>query len=303
MVDTATVTDCEFGSALPQGSLSYGTTAITFSLAPAVYRLCLTAPGDPSTIRYQSNDFPGGAAGSDLAFIAYDEGERTTSDLTLSIIGTSAAILNEAGADARVRAIQAVDDGLDRNVFRNDETTPLYPAPLAAGVLSDYASVSSPAFSDLKLVPIGGGDPEASISLAPLSSHAYTVVYAGDTTDGINATLMAEDTRPFVGQASARFIHAAGMHDTVEIFVRPPGTDLTNSIPNAGFSSAPGVSPRFPFVPGDYEITVRDILTKAVLAGPVPVTLEDGGVYGVMTLNNPADPATVTIQYIYDLAP
>jgi hypothetical protein len=114
---------------------------------------------------------------------------------------------------------------------------------------------------------------------------------------------MAEDTRSIVGQASLRFVHAAGMHDSLEIFVRAPGTDITDAIPNTGFSLAPAVTPRYSLVPGDYEITIRDAVTKALLAGPDPLPLADGGVYGVLILNDRADPAAVSLQYLYDLAP
>ena len=303
MVDAAQVTDCMLAGSTKRGGLSYGPTPLSFEQGPGTYRICLTAPGDPNTVLFESNDIPFTNAGADVAFIAFDDGGLRTTDLSLSAMDSSAIRLSQVGVDARVRVIQDVDDGLDRNVFRNDETTPLFAAPLPAGQLSDYVTVSSASPSDIKLVPLGGGDPEATLSIALTSGRNFTIIYAGDTTDGINAAAMAEDTRSIVGQASLRFVHAAGMHDSLEIFVRAPGTDITDAIPNTGFSLAPGVTPRYSLVPGDYEITIRDAVTKALLAGPDPLPLADGGVYGVLILNDRADPAAVSLQYLYDLAP
>ena len=43
-------------------------------------------------------------------------------------------------------------------------------------------------------------------------------------------------------------------------------------------------------------------MAAPTIAGPVPITLQDGGLYGIMLVNAP-DNQSVELRYIYDLAP
>ena len=152
-------------------------------------------------------------------------------------------------------------------------------------------------------MPVGGGDPEITVPISPPAGTFVTLVFAGNATDGVLAVPLSEDTRPLAHQATLRIIHAAGWHDAVEVFIREPGTDINQVNPTALFAVAPSATAKLPFPPGDYEITVRDFETEAVLAGPGTITLEEFGVYGIALLNDPLDPAAVTVDYFYDFAP
>ncbi len=55
--------------------------------------------------------------------------------------------------------------------------------------------------------------------------------------------------------------------------------------PNFTFEFAPNATPSVPITPGDWEMTIRDTETQAVLAGPVSVTFVGGGVYGFLFTN------------------
>jgi hypothetical protein len=300
VVDPDVVTGCEVAGISPLGQASYGPNVISFEVPTAgSIRLCLTAPGDSSTVFFESIDTPVGITGRDFSLIAYDSTGLTSSPVSVSIMETTAIRLNRTDVPPMIRVLQTVDDGLARDVFRDDEATPLFAAPVESGTLSDY--VDFPAgVSEIKLAPPGGGEPEASISIVASAGLLYTVIFAGDTTDGVTATLTADNARPIVGQATLQLIHAAGMHDAIEIFIRNPGDDITDAFPTSAFNSAPGLTTRFPFRPGDYEITIVDSETDAVLAGPNPITFQDEGVYALAVLNNPADPTTVLIDDFYD---
>lgn len=301
-VDTATVTGCDVAGATPQGSVSFGPTPLVFDLSPDTYRICLTAAGDPATVIFRSLDVQLAGTGEDVMLIAYDAGPQTAAQVALSALSTSSSRLFDAGTEAQLRVIHDIDDGLARDVYRNDEITPLFPAPLPVAELSPYVSLSAGPNSIHLQIP-GAGDPDATVNFSNVPGAYYTLVFAGDTTNGIVPAVMLEDPRPIVGQATVRIIHAAGMHDQIDAFVLPPGTDISTVNPLASAAGAPGVTERYPFAPGAYEITIRDTNTLAILAGPEAVDLQAQGVYGILVLNDRVDPSRVVLSDIYNPAP
>lgn len=297
VVDVSTITDCQVAGTASRGSVDYGPAPVRFTLAPGTYRVCLTAPGDANTVLYQSSQFPIIGTGIDFTAIAHDTSSLGSNELTVSIMGSEGIVqLNQVGAVSELHVIQDVDDGLARDIFINEDTTPLFPAPLAAGALSDYVAVT-PGANNIHLVPVGAADPESTIPISAIGGRRYMIIYAGDTAAGILAGLLLEDHRPVVGQASIRVIHAAGMQDPLQFFVRLPGSGLTNAIPVAVFQGAPGATAKLAILPGDVEITVRNSETQAIVAGPELITLEEKDVYDIIITNNPLDPATVRLNY------
>jgi hypothetical protein len=87
--------------------------------------------------------------------------------------------------------------------------------------------------------------------------------------------------------------------DGVEFFIREPGTDLTNALPSFALT-APGISERAGFPLKEYEITIRDAATDAVLFGPQLFDLTIPGIYTLAAVDN-ADGATVDVVLLDDL--
>jgi hypothetical protein len=50
--------------------------------------------------------------------------------------------------------------------------------------------------------------------------------------------------------------------------------------------AAPSISQFAGLVPADLELTVRDADTSTIVAGPTPVTLAAGGLYGILALDS-----------------
>ena len=88
------------------------------------------------------------------------------------------------------------------------------------------------------------------------------------------------------------------MFDIIDIYFEIPGTDITTVNPLL-FLGVTDVTDRIRLAPNDYEITVVDAITQAVLAGPQILTVDDGGVYGVLLLNAVGG-STVDIQLFDD---
>ncbi len=59
---------------------------------------------------------------------------------------------------------------------------------------------------------------------------------------------------------------------------------------------------RIPLVPDNYDFWVRDPLAATVVAGPIDLSLADGGVYGILLADGPGD-GTVEIVYFDDFTP
>lgn len=288
------------GGVAPQGNLSFGPTPATILVAPQTLRLYLTPAGDPNTVLFESADLAV-AAGSDHFFVVHATGGQTPIDFAVSEITSTGLRIGRQGENALVRVVQGVDDRIARDVLLDTETmTPLFSAQPFGG-LSTYVPVSASVQHTLKLTPVGTpGTEEATIDFTPLPGRYYTALFAGDTTDGITGRMMIEDPRPIVGQSSLYFINEAGLFDLLLTYVLPPGGDINTAFPRAALPAPEYTVQRIALAPGNYEVTVQDSETDAVVAGPVPMTFAERGVYGVLMLNA-ADNVTVDLQHIYDI--
>lgn len=283
---------------LPAGSASYGPTPIVTELQPATYRLYLTPVGDPNTVLFESRDLDVGI-GTDNVLVVSDPGPRNSADLIVDIVSNAAVRVNEFGRDAEVRMLHDIDDAMPRDLLLDDNTTtPLFSAQ-PAGVLSAFAPVS-PDTHALNLTPVGTpGTIEREVELLSLSGRYYMALFAGNSVDGIQGIVFAEDARAITEQATVRFANVAGMFDALDIYLLEPGTDINTASPTLGFTEFPRVTARLAFRSDTYEMTIQDPETSAVVYGPATVTLANGGVYGFALLNG-AGGGTVDVQSFYD---
>lgn len=284
----------------PQGTTTFGSVAAEFEAAAGTSRLYLTPAGDPTAPFYESVDLTV-AAGANKTLVIFDPGEQSLAEVdVVDLIRQGAARFIQVGVDARFRTVMAVDDRIeDREIYLNDDTTPFIGSPLPFGEPTPSMPIPVDVLN-INLTPAGSpGTVESTTPLNTVAGLSYLTAFAGDTTEGINPTTLVEDTRPIVGQATVRVIHAAGLFDGVVVFIYETGTNTSLVAPNVDFIRAPAVSARLPFLPDDYEITIRDRSTNTLLADPIPVTLEDGGVYGLLLVNS-EDGSSVEVRYLYD---
>jgi hypothetical protein len=83
--------------------------------------------------------------------------------------------------------------------------------------------------------------------------------------------------------ARVQFINGAQLFGNVEFYVTEPGSSIADTGP-VTVTEAPAVSTFSNIPPADYELTVVDADTDAVLAGPIALTVEAGGFYSVLAL-------------------
>lgn len=287
-------------TATPRGTLSYGPNAVTAEFAPNAYRVVLTTAGDPADILFESAN-QAASAGQDRVLAVSDPGSGGTLSILVATVSSSRNRLGGIGEQSLLRVIQGVDDRLARDIYLDDTTTaPLFPAQ-PFGELSAYVDIEIDGHEIITTPLNNPGTEESRLPYFPIPGQLFTAVIAGDTVDGIATHVVNEDKRSIAGQATARVINAAGQFVVLNIYIEEPGSDVTTLSPLTQMF-APASSSRIPLLPGDYEITIEDPITSTTVAGPLAVTLDDGGVYGFLLINGP-DASTVDIELFDDFAP
>src|SRR5690606_2158893 len=105
------------------------------------------------------------------------------------------------------------------------------------------------------------------------------------------------DRRRVAGHSRVAFMNGATQYGQIEYFLVPPGSDISTSLSQIVLA-APGMTTRFVYAPGDYELYARQPHGNGP-AGPVPVTLEGGGIYSLLTANG-AVTGTVDVVFLED---
>jgi hypothetical protein len=268
-------------TAVPRGTISFASDALSFEVQPIPYRLYLTPAGDPSNVLFESSNQSYESVVANDFLVVSDPGELGLTDVFVSRVGTQ---IGQVGLRSSLRVIHGLGDRLDRDIYLDDTlSAPLFPAQ-PFGVVSEDIEVDSGSHSFI-VTPVGNpGTEELSFTYVAASGLRHTILVSERSDGTITGQVLAEDKRSIAGQGTLRVLDGAGLFEVVNVYVTTPGTDITAIGPNIQMLP-PGYSPRAAFPPGDYEITIEDEITKAILTGPTTVTLEDGGVYGILIVN------------------
>jgi hypothetical protein len=271
--------DTILSSATPKGTVAYeGST--TFEFTSGIYQVWLTGSGDPNDIVFESSA-QGPVAGEDQIFVVSDPGEQGTFDIVVSRIGSSAFRLGQEGQTSELRVVQVVADRQDRDIYLDETTgTPLF-AALPFGEISAYEEVPLGTHTAITTPAGNPGAEESTSTYFAGPGLRYLILVSGDTTDGIGQIFIAEDKRSISGQATVRLLNGAESFFVLHVYFAAPGADISELPPTIEILS-PDATNRVPLIPGDYEIWVRNPITDTVLAGPLAVTMADGGFYGIL---------------------
>ena len=285
---------------VPNATISYGPVSDSFEVAPGTPHMFITPANTPGTILFESADLnaPGGTG---LDYVVAENGDVGFSPLEVFNITGTAQRVFRADIGAELRVFQGIDDRTDRDVLINDSITPLV-SPAEFSVLSADEAISAGA-GTVNITPVAvPGTIEATEDYIAAQGRNYLAVVAGDTTNGVEIVVGIEDRRHIVDQGTLNIVNAAGLFDAVDFYLLPPGTDPTTAAPSLAAMTAPAFVNRIGVAPSDYEITVIDSTTSTVLAGPEPISIESGGLYGI-AFSNSAGGSTIDLSYFYDLAP
>jgi hypothetical protein len=281
----------------PNDSIGFREYTTPMDVAAGVYRLYFTAAQNPNDVLFESLDVDITAGSQSFVAIA-DAADLGTSDFIVTDIQSAPTRIVGVTENAALRVIQSVDDRLDRDVLLDGTAVPPLFATVPFGAVSDYAAIERGEHS-LSLTPAGNpGALETTKALNAIAGRSQFALFAGNSAEGIGFAFFVEDRRSIVGQATLRLINGAGLFDSILVYVAPAGSNLATTQPTIQLDVLT-FSGQLPFVPGEYEITALDVSTGTVLVGPQPVTLTDGGVYGVVFVNS-ADGNTADLVFFDD---
>jgi hypothetical protein len=279
------------------GALPKGTVEFLGHLAPATidagdYVITLTAAGDPTNVLLTSPTATL-SGGNSIPLVIADGADEGLAPLYLIGFGSSAII--DTGIGSAIRVINGATDRAARDLFVNDDfAAPLVPAA-PFGSVSEYADVA-PGQTSITLTPAGNPSAIELEQTVPLTAGGrYSLLVSGDS-GSLLAAPVVENQRRIVGQAVVRFMNTVNHYENVEIFLQPPGTDISTVLPNFVLPS-PSATDRALFPPGSYELTMR--ASSTVINGPQTVTLSENGNYAAVMFDN-ADGSTIDVVLLED---
>ncbi|HSM31120.1 MAG TPA: DUF4397 domain-containing protein [Woeseiaceae bacterium] len=262
-------------------------------------RVGVGTPGDPAFLLAFDSGTVTLPDGADLVIAAVPNTTRGESPVSLVLLDSSGSgeILND-GTPAALRAVHASSNTPAVDVFADGtalieglEFPNFEPADGFAEVPAGTYSVAvSPAGTGVAGAAIGPADIEFA---AGTSTDVIAVGRLGGTEgtiEELTVTLADDDPRQIPLFAKVRIIHASVTAasldpDTVDIYVTPPNTDISDEsvaptladvpyLANTGYLAVAG---------GTYDITVTVSGSRTPAIGPLEdVALEDGGVYTII---------------------
>jgi hypothetical protein len=285
--------------ATPRGSLAFLDQLAPLALANGDYELTITPAGDPNNVLFTSGTVAL-SAGLTNVFVITGENGQGTATLSVLMVQDSPALLYGTNATAAMRVINAAVDAQPRDFVVNDEfTTPLFSA-VPYGTVTSFATVPVSEALPIDVTPAGNpGALELTSTVATSPGQLYTLIFEGET-GALVHNVTNEDRRRIAHEAKVQIFDAAWQFTTATEYVLLP-PDTTDPTTVTAFKSliAPAAAGFDAVAPGDYELLLRETITNAVRAGPMPVTFAEGGLYTIVGLNGP-DTATTNVVFLDD---
>ncbi|QIR15563.1 DUF4397 domain-containing protein [Shewanella aestuarii] len=195
-------------------------------------------------------------------------------------------ILNDINSGADIRVVHAVADAPAVDVFLDEATTPAIDM-LEFGKIAGYVNVAEgqhtvtvAADADNSVVVIDKAPVELMLGMS------YSALAIGSLSDGmIEPLVLTEKTRRVATEAKLTVTHAAYSAPEVDIYLTATAdiSEATPALEDVPFKASSG---SLSVAPGTYTISVTVANTKDVAIGPLEVTLEAAGVYGVAAVDN-----------------
>lgn len=284
-------------AAAPKASLAFGESLPAQPLAAGDYEVTLTDAGNAASVLLITQPFTVEAAGTTALVIVDLAGSGTTPIGVLALGATATALLFDRDAPSALRASNTATDTAARDFALDGELgTPAFPA-VGFAAITEYRQVAG---GDHTLDVTAAGNPgaiELTQTLALARNGYYTVLVSGDA-GALVHVLVADDRRRLAEEAKLRLYNGSSQFASLDFFLVPPGSDVAGFFPLTTLG-AQGGSALSSVAPGDYDLVLRDSVSAAILAGPLPVTLAAGGLYGVLAVNGP-DAATARIELLDD---
>ena len=266
---------------------------------PGDYVLILTAPGDPTTIVFESASFTR-VTGERLTFMLSDPDPSITSPVGVDLINASGSSQRMADINSppQIRLLHAAfglqnfDGYLDENLANL-----VYPdvAFRSLTAFADAAEVLTP----LTLTAVGDTNTELfTVDIQQIVGSLRSIFIFG-TPDEILARPIINDARPLSTYPVARITHlSSNLAEGIDVYEVDPGTELTDEVFPKFASSILGLSTGFFATDeGMREFVLTLPGEKEAIATSVVLDLASGNVVDMVIVDT-ADPAVVELLVI-----
>jgi hypothetical protein len=283
----------------PVSTVPLGTLSFTEDLAPGPadagdYEFILTEAANPAAVVLRSTTFPL-SAGQSIQLTIVDGAAEGLAPVAVIVSGDVNVSFVDQNLESSVRVINGIADRSSLDVGVDGDLSPPLISGLNFASTSDYVIVA-PGGHNLTASP--AGNPSVILLDFPFSVDAgrFATAFIANAPEAATAIVEMDDYRILAGEAKLNLYNAVQLVEFVDIFVTPPGTDLNTIPPTVGLVPGGG-SPNIAIAQGSFEITVRTGRTTTVLAGPTPISLDEGGFYGVL-LTDSVGGATVDLIFL-----
>ncbi|HZF29908.1 MAG TPA: DUF4397 domain-containing protein [Gammaproteobacteria bacterium] len=281
-----TTTNSGIVGATPVGTLAFLQEVAARRVAAGDYEITVTAAGDPSNVLLKSQSFNLPAAKYSSFVIAANEG-ADNNPISVVALGDTSSVFSNVLAPASLRVINSAVDQAPRDVAVDGQFSPPLFSAVPFKTKTAYASVPVSAALKINVTPPGNPGVLELDSTVPTGPTTLNTVLIGGPPGALTQVNFVEDNRRIPAVGRLQFYNSAPqILPSIDFFIVPTGTtDLTLFLPYASLLS-PGGSAQLPVVPGTYDLTLRQTATTTVVAGPIPITINRGGLYGVLATNN-----------------
>ena len=273
------------GGATPRGRLDAGGQLTAQPLPSGDYEIWLTAAGNPANVLLATTtiSLP---AGNTTSIVIVPEANRGTAQISVLFVAGGQETRFDRNATAEIRVLNGATDRAPRDFAVNGVFSPPLFSAAAFGEPTAYGAVPVGANVPINVTPVGNpGVLELNQTFQAFAAERATILFGGPT-GTLTHAVVADDGRRFHNEAKLRVFNAASQFAGLELVIGNPGDDQANLAASVALSPVTGAD-YLALGPGDYDLYLRQFLTTTVVAGPLRVSLDGGGIYGVLATDGP----------------
>ncbi len=301
MVDIyLTEPDADLASSTPTITQQFKDAAFVATVAAGDYQVRITPAGEQSVI-YDSETLPL-AGGNDITLLAVKNTRLGDSPVELALVsGSSVSILSSVETPANIRWIHASADTAGLDIVLDDVNDPAQVSDLNYKDVTDSTEFVPDTYN-INLFDTGTTNPALEnfdISLARNTSYSQYIL---DTNSDLQTLTVVRNPRRIATTARLDVVHAAPAAGTVDVYINPTGTDITDLEPS--YNNFPfDLGTNFvAYAPGTYDLVITDDEDKTnILLEVNNVQLAAGGIYTAVAIDQQrtaADPDGLPIELL-----
>lgn len=253
----------------PLGTLGFRQELVPASRAPGNYVLTLTETGNPANVLFTSPVIVTNA-GTDTAFVLTTGDTLGLTPYSLVVASSISGRLTDVNAPTAIRIVNGAADQASRDIYLDGDFSTPFAAAVDFAVAAPFRTLAA-GLHTFSVTPAGNPSViESEQEVTLLAAEPYTMLIAGPA-GTIESSILVDQLTPELNRARVQFNNTVSYYENLQFFIRQPGTDISNAVPDTVLSS-PGLSTRRNATPSDYEVTVRDAATSTVVYGPQAFT-------------------------------